>query len=215
MFEPDTVSKDEKPKFILSKKEKWIAILVLMVLILLVGISLVFRKNIDVLNIVNHYSLVGVLVISVVACSPTGVFVPIPYLLVILTLPGVLAGKWGVVAPVWVGITAAFGATIGQFLSFMIGYGSRNISESLFARISAKAYNKADTWIKKYGSATVFVVSAVPNPVHLPVTVTLGAARFSPSRWFFLSLSGNLVKCLFIAFAGYFSMGFVLRLLGS
>jgi len=89
MFEPDTVSKDEKPKFILSKKEKWIAILVLMVLILLVGISLVFRKNIDVLNIVNHYSLVGVLVISVVACSPTGVFVPIPYLLVILTLPGV------------------------------------------------------------------------------------------------------------------------------
>jgi hypothetical protein len=24
-----------------------------------------------------------------------------------------------------------------------------------------------------------------------------------------------LVKCLFIAFAGYFSMGFVLRLLGS
>jgi membrane protein DedA with SNARE-associated domain len=206
----------EKGKHILSKKEKLISILVLTIFIALFITLFVFRKNIEILNIINRYSLIGVLVISFIACGPiSATAIPIPYLLVIFTFSSVLDEKWGVLAPIWVGLTAAIGATMGQAITFMIGYSSHNVSEKLISRISEKAYNKALIWIKKYGAAAVFALTAVPNPVHLPVTLALGAAKFSPRRWFFLSLAGNLVKCIVIAFTGYIGVAFVFKLLGS
>jgi membrane protein DedA with SNARE-associated domain len=169
-----------------------------------------------VINTINRYSVIGVLAISLVACSPISMTaIPIPYLFMIFTLPTVLADKWGIFAPIWVGAAAAFGATMGQALTFMIGYGSRNVSENLFSKISEKAYNKAVTWIKRFGNTAVFAISAVPNPVHLPITLALGAVKFSPRNWVLLSLAGNLVKCMVIAFAGYFGVTFILHLLGS
>jgi membrane protein DedA with SNARE-associated domain len=206
----------KKQKRLLSKKDKVIAILILAILMVSIILAFVFRENIEVINTINRYSLIGVLAISLVACSPISMTaIPIPYLLVIFTLPTVLADQWGIFAPIWVGVAAAFGATMGQALTFMIGYGSRNVSENLFSKISEKAYNKAVTWIKRFGNTAVFAISAIPNPVHLPITLALGAAKFSPRNWVLLSLAGNLVKCMAIAFAGYFGVAFILHLLGS
>lgn len=204
--------KTQKP---LSKKERVTVALVIVIIIGLLIAALVYRKDIAAIGDFSRYSLIGVLVISIVACSPLSVTaIPIPYLLVIFTLPGILAETWGLLAPVWVGITGAVGATMGQTPTFLIGYSSRDISEKFLSRISKRAYDKAFTWINKYGSAVVFAVSAIPNPVHLPVTVALGAAKFSPRSWVVLSLAGNLAKCMIIAFAGYFGLDIVLRLIG-
>jgi membrane protein DedA with SNARE-associated domain len=216
MLETGVSGAIKKQKRLLSKKDKLIAILILAILIVSIILAFMFRENIEVINTINRYSLIGVLAISLVACSPISMTaIPIPYLFMIFTLPTVLADKWGIFAPIWVGAAAAFGATMGQALTFMIGYGSRNVSENLFSKISEKAYNKAVTWIKRFGNTAVFAISAVPNPVHLPITLALGAVKFSPRNWVLLSLAGNLVKCMVIAFAGYFGVTFILHLLGS
>jgi membrane protein DedA with SNARE-associated domain len=216
MFELSTGKTIAKPKRTLSKKDKLLTLLVLIILIIILITAFIFRNNIELVNIINRYSLVGILIVSFVACSPVSVTaIPIPYLLMIFTLPSILPEKWGVLAPICVGATAAIGATMGQSITFIIGYGSQNVSESFFLKISENAYNKAIGWIKKYGALAVFAVSAVPNPVHLPVTIALGTAKFSPYRWVFLSLAGNLVKCLIIAFSGYIGLAFILKLLGQ
>ena len=192
MLETGVSGAIKKQKRLLSKKGKLIAILILAILMVSIILAFVFRENIEVINTINRYSLIGVLAISLVACSPISMTaIPIPYLFMIFTLPTVLADKWGIFAPIWVGAAAAFGATMGQALTFMIGYGSRN------------------------GNTAVFAISAVPNPVHLPITLALGAVKFSPRNWVLLSLAGNLVKCMVIAFAGYFGVTFILHLLGS
>ena len=103
----------KKQKRLLSKKDKVIAILILAILIVSIILAFMFRENIEVINTINRYSLIGVLAISLVACSPISMTaIPIPYLFVIFTLPTVLADKWGVFAPIWVGAAAAFGATM-------------------------------------------------------------------------------------------------------
>lgn len=216
MTELDNQKTVEKQKTTFSKKDKIVAASVLTIIIGMLIAGIVFRKDIAAIDNLNRYSLVGLLIITIIACSPLSVTaIPIPYLLVVFTLPSMLAETWGLLAPVWVGAIAAVGATTGQTPTFFIGYSSKSISEKLLSRISKKVYDKALSWIKKYGLWTVYIVSTIPNPVHLPVTVILGAAKFSPVRWVILSFAGNLTKCVIIAFTGYYGVDIVLRLLGQ
>ena len=40
-----------------------------------------------------------------------------------LTLPTLLAARYGIWAPVWVALATALAACLGQFITYMIGYG--------------------------------------------------------------------------------------------
>ena len=64
-----------------------------------------------------------------------------PYWVVTLTLPTVLAPQYGIWAPVWVAMVTAVAACLGQFMTFMIGYGGRSFSEKLSRRFSPEAYD--------------------------------------------------------------------------
>jgi len=203
-------------KHMLSRKEMVLAALVLVIIIGSLVAAIVFRQDLAKIEAVSRYGLLGVLVITFVACSPvSATAIPIPYILLVFTLPGLLASRWGLLGPVWVGLAAAIGATIGETLTFMIGYGGWHISQRLASRINAGVYQKAETWVKKHGAWAVFVVTAVPNPVYLPMTIAVGTLKFSPPRWFASTFAGNLVKDLCIAFGGYFGVSLLLRWLGA
>jgi membrane protein DedA with SNARE-associated domain len=57
-------------------------------------------------------------------------------------------------------------------------------------------------------------MSAVFNPLHLPMTIAIGALRFPPPKFLFYSFLGNAVKSLFLAFAGYFGLTWLLPYIG-
>jgi membrane protein DedA with SNARE-associated domain len=69
--------------------------------------------------------------------------------------------------------------------------------------------------VKNYGAWAIFGISAVPNPVHLPMTIAVGTLKFPPPRWFLLTLAGNVVKDAYIAFAGYFGVNALLHWIGA
>jgi len=166
-----------------------------------------------------RYSILGILVISFLAGSILSfAAIPVPYWLLVFTLSSVLAIRWGIMAPVWVGLASATGATLGHLPTFLLGYGGRSLSYKVSGKISDNWYGrwfkKITKWSEKHGWIAVFLTSALFNPIHLPMTVAFGTLHYSPWKYFIFSFLGNIVKSMFLAFAGYFGLTSLLKLFG-
>ncbi|MFH1032378.1 MAG: VTT domain-containing protein [Chloroflexota bacterium] len=189
----------------------------LLAAILVVAVSLAviyYGDNLMSMTLVARYSLIGMLAVAFLAGSTLS-FIPVavPYWLLLFTLPGVLAGQWGILAPVSVGLASALGCALGHLPTFMLGYSGTGLSRKVTTS-KIPVFNKAMEWANKRGAWAVFVMSAIPNPAHLPVTMAIGALRYSPTKFFIFSLLGNTVKSLTLAFCGYFGITSLFRFLG-
>jgi len=166
-------------------------------------------------TIVTHYGLLGILITAFLAGSTASfIAIPVPYWLLVFTIPPILAAKWGIGAPILVGLISGLGASLGQIITFMIGYGGRDISQKITSKINGGFYTKAMNWVQRHGSWAVFVMSAVQNPFHLPMTLAIAALHFSRWKFFVFSLLGNIVKSSIIAFCGYYGLTSLFDFLG-
>ena len=209
------VSMSQEVKRHWPRREIFFGVLAIVVTIVLCVAAIYYKDALMDVAYMAGYSLLGVLIIAFIACSIVSITaVPIPYVLVVLTLPGVLAPHWGILAPVLVGIISALGAAIAQWLTFMIGYGSSSLSQKITTKIKSRFYTRAMDWARRHGSWAVFIMSAILNPIHLPMTLAIAALRYPPHKFFLFSLLGNMVKSLFIAFCGYFGLTSLFRFLG-
>ena len=189
------------------KKEIYLGVLAIVFTIGLCVAAIYYKDDLMNIDYMAGYGLLGLLIISFIASSTFSITaVPLPFWLLVLTLPSVISSQWGILAPVWVGLTTAVGIALGQLLTFMIGYGSRSLSERVTAKFNNRYYNRAMEWARRHGSWAVFIMSAIFNPIHLPMTLAIAALRYPPYKFFIYSLLGASVKSLFIAFCGYFGL---------
>jgi membrane protein DedA with SNARE-associated domain len=211
-------SGDETPEGV-PKREIIVGALAIIFTIAICVAAILYKDEIMTRATVFGYSLLGLLVIAFLAGSILSfTAIPIPYWFLVFTLPSVLAAKWGLLAPIDVGLTSALGATIGHMPTFMLGYGGRTLTKKLSNRFGnnwyGRWYQNVINWSQKHGWIAVFLTSALPNPVHLPMTVAFGTLRYSPLKFFIFSLLGNAVKSLVLAFAGYYGLTSLLKFLG-
>jgi len=198
-----------------SKKEIVIGILAILATIGLCAAGIYYKDEIMSTDYVVRFGLLGVLIVAFVAGSTFSVTaIPVPYWLVVLTLPSILAPQWGVLSPVWVGLMAALGASLGQLITFMIGYGGRGISERITSKINSRLYDRAMNWAQRHGSWAVFLMSAAINPLHLPMTIAIAALGYPPHKFFIFCFLGVALKSLIIAFCGYFGLTSIFSWLG-
>jgi membrane protein DedA with SNARE-associated domain len=189
------------------KKEIYLGVLAIVFTIVLCVAAIYYKNDLMNIDYMAGYGLLGLLIISFIASSTFSITaVPLPFWLLVLALPSVISSQWGILAPVWVGLTTAVGIALGQLLTFMIGYGSRSLSERVTAKFNNRYYNRAMDWARRHGSWAVFIMSAIFNPIHLPMTLAIAALRYPPYKFFFYSFLGASVKSLFIAFCGYFGL---------
>lgn len=199
----------------LPKKGILLGVLTVVVTIALCVAVIYYKDALMSIVHIEKYGLLGVFVFAFIAGSVVNfVATPFPYWLLVVTMPSILAPHWGVLAPLWVGIISALGASLGQLLTFMIGYGSSSLYHKFTDNISNNFYNRAMGWAQRHGSWAVFLMSALFNPLHLPMTIAIAALRFPPPKYFLFSLLGNLFKSLFIAFGGYFGLTSLFHFLG-
>ncbi len=198
------------------KREIYLGVLAIVVTIGLCVAAIYYKDELMSIANIPGYGLLGVFILAFIAGSIASITVIlVPYILLVFTLPSVFAPQWGLFAPIWIGMLSALGASLGQLLTFMIGYGSRNLSQRVTAKISSsRFYTRAMHWAQRHGSWAVFVMSAIFNPIHLPMTIAIAALRYSPYKFFLFSLLGNAVKSLFIAFCGYFGLSSLFHFLG-
>jgi membrane protein DedA with SNARE-associated domain len=202
---------EQQVKSTWSRKELWLGALAAVATVALVAAAVLYRDDLADTTYLARFGLLGVLIISFIAGSTFSfTAIPVPYWLVVITLPSVLGAQmseeWRLLAPVWVALLAALGASLGQLLTFMIGYGGRSISERVTRKLNSRLYHRAIEWAERHGSLAVFIMSAVFNPLHLPMTIAIAALRYPPHKFFLFCFLGTAVKSLALAFAGYFGL---------
>lgn len=148
-----------------------------------------FAENLQwLIALLTGYGYVGVFVISVL--GNLLIFVPIPYLLLIL-------GLGARFDPVLVGIVGGFGATVGKIVSYTIGAtGRKFLSQQRRERLD---YAKA--LIGRYGALAIFFFAASPLPDDV-LYIPLGMMRYNLILFFISCLLGKIVLTSFVAFGG-------------
>ena len=109
---------------------------------------------------------------------------------------------------------AGLGETIGGLTIYMTGYGGGTVfANANHGRIQA-AYSRLLKWVERRGSLTLFVLSAVLNPFFYPAALAAGALRFGVQRYFLICWAGKIIKGITVAYAGYWGLRSLLRMLG-
>ena len=211
----DTVTASEEAKQRLSTRDITLGVLSLVATILLCVLAIYYKDYLLDAKYVATYGLLGMLIVAFLGGSLLSMIaIPVPYWLLVFTLPSILAPQFQIGAPILVGVISGFGATLGQLLTFMLGYGGRDLSQKLAYKVNRGLYDRAMDWANRHGSLAVFVMSAMINPFHLPMTIAMASLRYPVWKFFLFSLLGNVLKSSVIAFCGYFGLNSLFRLLG-
>ncbi len=208
-----TTEKEEKPR--LSARDITLSVVSLVVAVALCVLAIYYKDSLLNTGYLAHYGLLGMLILAFLGGSLLSMLaVPVPYWLLVFTLPSILAPEFQIGAPIVVGLISGLGASLGQLLTFMLGCGSRELSQKLGYRVNRRFYDKALGLAEKHGSWAVFLMSAIINPFHLPMTLAIASLRYPSWKFFIFSLLGNIVKSTFIAFCGYFGLTSLFHFLG-
>jgi membrane protein DedA with SNARE-associated domain len=201
------------------KKEIFFGVLAIVTTVVFCIAAFLYKDDLMSIAYIEGYSLLGMAIVAFLAGSILSfVAIPVPYWLLVFTLPSVLAPEWGLLAPIAVGFTSAVGTTVGHFPTFMLGYGGGKLSQRVTSKFNLsvynKVYNRVIAWMQRHGAWAAFAMSAMFNPAHLPMTLAIGALRFPPPKFLLFSFLGNAVKSLFLAFAGYYGLTKLLPFIG-
>jgi len=103
--------------------------------------------------------------------------------------------SWGI--PL-VALAAGTGEAIGELSGYMLGYGGQPALENW------KRFRRLEGWMKRHGSAAIFIMSAVPIPFHIIklINASAAASHFPLWKMFLLCWMGKNIKCLGFAVAG-------------
>ncbi len=128
------------------------------------------------------------------------IVLPTPSSVAIFGGGAVLDPVLGLPAPLMVGLVAGLGDALGEFSGYGLGYAGTD-----FIR-HQRVYNTFEGWMKRNGFVTLFLLSTFPNPFFDIAGAAAGASRMPARRFFLAALGGKIVKDLFLAYGGSFSV---------
>ena len=161
----------------------------------------------------------GLFFTAVIAGSP----IPVPTPCMALTFT--LGSKFD---PIIIGLIASTGAAIGSMMVYFTARTGRRFLPSLNIsdpanKIYSSSIGRFLTKIKvprilefvnKRGSMGIFLFSTFPNPLLMPMLITLGINRFRIWKVALACWLGSSVLFLILAFLGHYGLGSLLRVFG-
>ena len=102
---------------------------------------------------------------------------------------------------------------IGALIIYMTGHGAGTALFSSNGKLKS-AYLRLMRLMEQKGSLTLFILSAVLNPFFYPAGLAAGAIRFGIRKYFIICFAGKTIKGLTVAYAGYWGLRGLLKLLG-
>jgi membrane protein DedA with SNARE-associated domain len=106
-----------------------------------------------------------------------------------------------------VGLVSGIGEALGESTGYLAGLSGSAIIED------QQIYRRMKYWMEHHGMLTVFVLSAIPNPVIDLAGIAAGAARYGYHKFLFACWAGKTLKTLFFAWAGANSITWLLQFL--
>jgi membrane protein YqaA with SNARE-associated domain len=128
------------------------------------------------------------------------------YATVLLPAPGVAVvfTMGAIFHPLGVALAAGAGAALGELVGYAAGFSGQNVA----AR--SKFYDKLEYWMKKNGSLTVLIMSAIPNPLFDLAGAAAGVLKMPLLRFLFWCWLGETIKMTLFAFGGLYSIHWLL-----
>lgn len=166
----------------LPRRTKWL--LIVLVIELFVALSYVILRLAPHLEGLTEYGYLGAFLASLIA--NTSIIFPVPGFVVVAAIAAVPDVSWPLVA-----LSSAVGSGLGESTAYLVGYGGAAIIHPEQSRWFAKA----DSWMRRYGAATVFVFSVTPLPFDV-AGIAAGALRFPFWKFFLAVTTGRLLLSL-------------------
>ncbi|MEW6093273.1 MAG: VTT domain-containing protein [Chloroflexota bacterium] len=187
---------DSPPASIREKPKRNTVILRILALLIVVGITVGAYLLHDQVEKFAAFGYPGVFLI--VLTSYATILVPVPGLAIVFAMSGVLH-------PLGVALAAAFGGAVGELSGYLAGFSGRAVIENW------KRYKKVTAWVRKYGGPAILVLAALPNPFFDVVGVAAGVLKMPLHKFFLWVLPGQVIKMLYIAYAGSLSLEWILK----
>src|SRR4030043_202561 len=175
---------DNKVKKPFWTRERYLQILALLFVIALSVLIIINRQKVAELE---EYGFLGVFLISVI--SSASIVLPVPSWILVATLGAILN-------PVLVGIVSGVGGTIGEMTGYLLGYGGR------LAVVNVGLYARMVKWMKRWGSATIFELALIPNPLFDLAGAAAGLLRFPVWKFLLFGAAGRIPKHILFAYIG-------------
>jgi len=142
---------------------------------------------------------------------------------VVIPVPGLSAAGQALIvsggknlSPIPVGIVGGAGMALGEVTAYIAGAVGREIAEGrqaggpLWFRRSVASTVRAIGWLMRhYGMLTLFVLSAIPNPLFEVAGLTAGSVRMNFWRFMSSVAAGKILRGLILAFLGAYSLHFL------
>ncbi len=127
---------------------------------------------------------------------------------VIIPAPGlaVVFAMGGIFNPLGVAVAGGTGGALGELTGYLAGLSGQAVIER------AHIYKRVHPWVEKYGGWAVLVLAAVPNPFFDLAGIAAGAIKMTLSRFLLFCWIGQLIKMSVFAFAGAYSLDWILNL---
>ena len=156
-----------------QKSRKYIPLLTFVPVIAITVVLFIYR---DMVTELGHWGYLGAFLIGLVANAT--IVMPMPSLILLYALGATFN-------PVLVGLVGGAGGTIGEMSGYVMGYGGHTFVKNI------KLYNKAELWMRKWGSLAVFAFALAP---FLPLDIAgiaAGASRFPIWKFLIACLLGK------------------------
>jgi uncharacterized membrane protein YdjX (TVP38/TMEM64 family) len=161
-------------------------------LIIVIGISVFVFLIRDKAAQFQGYGYLGIFVVAFLA-----------YATVLLPAPGVaIVFTWGsVFNPAGVALAAGAGAALGEISGYLAGFSGQAVIERV------DIYQRLTGFMQKNGALTIFLLSALPNPLFDLAGATAGALKMPVTKFLFWCWAGETLKMFFFSYAGATSLG--------
>ncbi len=138
----------------------------------------------------------GIFIISILANAT--VLIPAPGVALVFAMGGLSQFN-----PIILAIVAGAGSTIGELSGYLAGFSGQAVIER------QDIYKKIQPYILKYGGAAIFLLAAIPNPFFDIGGIIAGTLKMPVRNFLFWCFLGKIVKMLFFAYAGYYSINWL------
>jgi len=159
----------------------------ILALLVVIAISVFIFINRDQAVKLASYGYIGIFILSFLAYAT--VFLPAPGVAVVFAFGAIYN-------PFILAVVAGTGAALGEFVGYLAGYSGQGLAEK------TKMYERLEGWMRKNGFLTVFVLSAIPNPVFDMAGVIAGVLKMPVIKFLAACWVGETIKMLIFSFAG-------------
>ena len=132
---------------------------------------------------------VGAFLVSIIGAG--GIVIPMPSLAVVFAL----GGTEGFI-PILLGLVAGTAETLGELTGYGIGRAAEN------AVGTSRIHRRLAPIMRRWGYPTMFLFSAIPNPLFDVVGVAAGASGMALRGFLAAVFFGKIIKMTAVAYAG-------------